>query len=248
MGPPKVRWSEEEEVALREGVQKYGIGKWKSIKTDDAYKEILWNRSNVDLKDKWRNILAAEGIKPIPPSKKAKNKKSEQAQDQPRSSGKDTGKRNRNGRANAAQNGSTSKMSTEEMITAAILALNEDSATAEAIHEWIQKRYENLSKENLKEVNGKLKSMLTEGRLVKDGESNTFKVDMNLLPSQPSLPPKKAKMSQISSKGNTMSAVEVAVRAIQEAEAAAKAAEKAAEYAEALEQQARSEEKAKKAS
>ncbi|KAK3416547.1 telomere repeat-binding factor 1 isoform X2 [Eucalyptus grandis] len=56
MGAPKQKWTAEEEAALKAGVIKHGAGKWRTILTDLEFKEILKMRSNVDLKDKWRNI------------------------------------------------------------------------------------------------------------------------------------------------------------------------------------------------
>ncbi|KAL9239472.1 hypothetical protein vseg_013790 [Gypsophila vaccaria] len=59
MGNPKQKWTAEEEQALREGVEKYGAGKWKCIHSDPAFSSVLHSRSNIDLKDKWRNLSAA---------------------------------------------------------------------------------------------------------------------------------------------------------------------------------------------
>ncbi|KAF8017303.1 hypothetical protein BT93_H2478 [Corymbia citriodora subsp. variegata] len=56
MGAPKQKWTAEEEAALKAGVIKHGAGKWRTILTDPEFKIILQMRSNVDLKDKWRNI------------------------------------------------------------------------------------------------------------------------------------------------------------------------------------------------
>ncbi|XP_028752563.1 uncharacterized protein LOC114712251 isoform X2 [Neltuma alba] len=52
----KVRWSSEEEDALRAGVKKFGKGNWKPILR--FYSEIFTKtgRTEVDLKDKWRNL------------------------------------------------------------------------------------------------------------------------------------------------------------------------------------------------
>lgn len=47
-------WSNLEEDTLRAGVQKYGIGNWKLIL--NMYKDIFDDRTEVDLKDKWRNM------------------------------------------------------------------------------------------------------------------------------------------------------------------------------------------------
>ncbi|KAK2410472.1 hypothetical protein P8452_71476 [Trifolium repens] len=56
MGAPKQKWTAEEEAALKAGVVKHGSGKWRTILTDPEFSSILRTRSNVDLKDKWRNI------------------------------------------------------------------------------------------------------------------------------------------------------------------------------------------------
>ncbi|KAL2900644.1 Telomere repeat-binding factor 1 [Bienertia sinuspersici] len=56
MGAPKQKWTAEEEAALKAGVSKHGAGKWQTILRDPEYSQVLSSRSNVDLKDKWRNI------------------------------------------------------------------------------------------------------------------------------------------------------------------------------------------------
>ncbi|KAL6894597.1 hypothetical protein ACP4OV_008695 [Aristida adscensionis] len=56
MGVPKQRWTPEEEAALRAGIAKHGVGKWRTILKDPEFSSTLCYRSNVDLKDKWRNM------------------------------------------------------------------------------------------------------------------------------------------------------------------------------------------------
>lgn len=56
MGAPKQRWTPEEEAALKAGINKYGVGRWSTILKDPEFNTILRSRSNVDLKDKWRNM------------------------------------------------------------------------------------------------------------------------------------------------------------------------------------------------
>ncbi|KAH6761678.1 hypothetical protein C2S52_019111 [Perilla frutescens var. hirtella] len=61
MGNPKQKWTSEEEEALRAGVAKHGAGKWKNIQRDPEFNHLLFSRSNIDLKDKWRNLSVANG-------------------------------------------------------------------------------------------------------------------------------------------------------------------------------------------
>ncbi|CAN6907178.1 unnamed protein product, partial [Brassica oleracea] len=62
MGNHKLKWTEEEEEALLAGVQKHGPGKWKNIIRDPEFADPLYNRSNIDLKDKWRNLSVPPDI------------------------------------------------------------------------------------------------------------------------------------------------------------------------------------------
>ncbi|XP_010910098.1 single myb histone 4 [Elaeis guineensis] len=62
MGAPKQKWTSEEEEALRAGVDKHGAGKWRTIQKDPEFSHCLATRSNIDLKDKWRNMsVSASG-------------------------------------------------------------------------------------------------------------------------------------------------------------------------------------------
>ncbi|KAL4302706.1 hypothetical protein GQ457_10G001120 [Hibiscus cannabinus] len=61
MGNPKQKWTAEEEEALRAGVAKYGKGNWKLIQRDPEFSPFLFARSNIDLKDKWRNLSGGPG-------------------------------------------------------------------------------------------------------------------------------------------------------------------------------------------
>ncbi|KAK2992997.1 hypothetical protein RJ640_004509 [Escallonia rubra] len=56
MGAPKQKWTADEEAALKAGVIKHGAGKWRTILKDPEFSGVLFLRSNVDLKDKWRNM------------------------------------------------------------------------------------------------------------------------------------------------------------------------------------------------
>ncbi|KAL6964117.1 Telomere repeat-binding factor 1, partial [Sarracenia purpurea var. burkii] len=62
MGAPKQKWTPEEEAALRAGVVKHGAGKWRTILKDPEFSGVLYLRSNVDLKDKWRNMSVMANV------------------------------------------------------------------------------------------------------------------------------------------------------------------------------------------
>ncbi|KAJ8755769.1 hypothetical protein K2173_024313 [Erythroxylum novogranatense] len=59
MGNPKQKWTAEEEKALLAGIAKHGPGKWKNILRDSEFAPFLTLRSNIDLKDKWRNLTVS---------------------------------------------------------------------------------------------------------------------------------------------------------------------------------------------
>ncbi|KAF2297565.1 hypothetical protein GH714_038719 [Hevea brasiliensis] len=61
MGNRKQKWTSEEEEALRAGVAKHGTGKWKNIQQDPEFNPFLFTRTNIDLKDKWRNMSVSAG-------------------------------------------------------------------------------------------------------------------------------------------------------------------------------------------
>lgn len=68
--PPRDRrpghtWSPEEVDALRNGVGRFGRGNWRKIK--EAYPVVLFLRTDVDLKDKWRNEESKETGVTSPP-------------------------------------------------------------------------------------------------------------------------------------------------------------------------------------
>lgn len=51
----KRKWSSLEEETLRKAVERHGLGNWKFIKS--CHPEIFKGRTEVDLKDKWRNMI-----------------------------------------------------------------------------------------------------------------------------------------------------------------------------------------------
>lgn len=53
----RVKWTVGEEEALKKGIKKHGIGKWKPILDDPEFKLALIIRTNVNLKDKFKTML-----------------------------------------------------------------------------------------------------------------------------------------------------------------------------------------------
>ncbi|KAK1363710.1 MYB transcription factor [Heracleum sosnowskyi] len=62
MARDRLNWSADEEDALRDGVTKHGVGKWRDILDDPELSTALILRTNVDLKDKWRNMNLKKGV------------------------------------------------------------------------------------------------------------------------------------------------------------------------------------------
>ena len=56
-GRKRIPFSFEEEEAILAGYDKWGPQNWEQIRTDPEFSEILKARTNVDLKDKFRNLL-----------------------------------------------------------------------------------------------------------------------------------------------------------------------------------------------
>ena len=52
-GSGRIKWTDEEVEYLKEGVERFGFGSWKTILNAYPFHN---RRSNVDLKDKWRNL------------------------------------------------------------------------------------------------------------------------------------------------------------------------------------------------
>lgn len=71
MGNQKLKWTNEEEDALIAGIETHGPGKWKAILLDPQFGPLLTSRSNIDLKDKWRN-MNVNNISQVPKFPKCK--------------------------------------------------------------------------------------------------------------------------------------------------------------------------------
>lgn len=57
------KWTEEEKVAVKLGVKKFGVGKWADIKNE--YAEILKNRTSVQIKDVWRTMSKKKEVENV---------------------------------------------------------------------------------------------------------------------------------------------------------------------------------------
>lgn len=54
------KFTEQEKVAIREGVRKFGFGKWSKIR--EEYGEILRQRTNVNIKDCYRTMMSKDEV------------------------------------------------------------------------------------------------------------------------------------------------------------------------------------------
>ena len=63
---PRNPWTAEEDEALRQGVRRLGEGEWRKILLLDV-RQKLQQRSNVDLKDRWRILKRGGGVFPLSP-------------------------------------------------------------------------------------------------------------------------------------------------------------------------------------
>ncbi|PWA58695.1 ulp1 protease family catalytic domain, Homeodomain-like protein [Artemisia annua] len=57
-----LKWTTEEEEALRAGVEKHGVGKWVDILSDPRFASSLYSRSNITLKGKWRYLTKSSDV------------------------------------------------------------------------------------------------------------------------------------------------------------------------------------------
>lgn len=67
--PNRRYWTDSEVAALKAGVARHGVGKWVSILRDDDFGPYLEDRTNINLKDKWRSLqrpskLHFDGMRP----------------------------------------------------------------------------------------------------------------------------------------------------------------------------------------
>ncbi|XP_051134786.1 single myb histone 4-like [Andrographis paniculata] len=142
MGNQKQKWTAEEEAALRAGVEKHGVGKWKNIIVDAEFAPTLVNRSNVDLKDKWRNMGANQGNVSTTPKVNVTTSTAESPK---------TGTSSPVSKSKEKTNGSLRRSSPDgrttptysSMIAEALSALNDPSGSSlSAIAEFIEAKYE----------------------------------------------------------------------------------------------------------
>ncbi|XP_002984724.2 single myb histone 1 [Selaginella moellendorffii] len=160
VGQQKQKWTAEEEAALRAGVEKYGAGKWRAIQKDEEFGPVLVSRSNVDLKDKWRNISATNNGN--------------------RNRGKGAGQKAGGRRAKSQDGSDKEELSPvpdsekkmlgtkyDNLILGALSALKEPNGSSITdIAEYIEER-QSVPPSFKKLVVSKLKSMVLEGKLIK---------------------------------------------------------------------------------
>lgn len=256
MGVPKTKWTPEEEAALRLGVAKYGPGKWRLIQRDPEYGPALTQRSNVDLKDKWRNLH--------PDYADAKAKKAAAVGDErPAGHARVSGGAGPSGSAKPAKP-RASRNKYEDWISAAVWTLREKNGSSIIS---IQKKIEEMQNvdanaQSLRRVlQQRIKQMEAAGKLLKvkqsykladgitppsstlgsGGSSGGAKGTKQTVPIAGTKREGGADVPLFLINGQKLTAEEAAreaERAVQEAERAAEEAERAAREAEIAEQEA----------
>lgn len=58
----RIPWSDEEKEAVKKGVEIFGLGKWSDIKKH--FREVLHNRTSVQIKDAWRTLQQKGEVNP----------------------------------------------------------------------------------------------------------------------------------------------------------------------------------------
>ncbi|KAJ7535166.1 hypothetical protein O6H91_12G021700 [Diphasiastrum complanatum] len=180
MGAPKQKWTPEEEAALRAGVEKYGPGKWRAIQKDSKLGPCLVSRSNVDLKDKWRNMNGSPNghghsrarkvkklMEAIPVKPLAIMPAEEEADTAPVISEVEAASANRTERRSLGAR-------YDELVVQAILTLKEPNGSSiSEIAGYIEERRRVPSKFR-RLLTSKVKSLALQGKLIKVGKN--FKV------------------------------------------------------------------------
>lgn len=258
MGAPKQKWTGEEEAALRAGVDKYGVGKWRAIQKDPKFGPLLTQRSNVDLKDKWRNMSVAAGGSPL----MIRDKAASASRKEPKQEAEET----------------QHKDQFEDIILEAVAALKEkDGSSLQTIVKYIEDNNQSPPPNFKRVLSSRLKALAVEGKLAKVGKQS-YKLGDGALTGATrrrrggegaeDRPKEESKLAVASrarrnepagkklrtdpdlSKSKTKTAEEAAraaAQAVAEAEAAAAAAEQAAREAEAAEAEAEAAEAAAEA-
>ncbi|XP_002983713.2 telomere repeat-binding factor 1 [Selaginella moellendorffii] len=264
MGAPKQKWTAEEECALRAGVEKYGPGKWRAIQRDPKFGPALVARSNVDLKDKWRNLSVSSGQPRIPRSKVRRVSKSSErtgsgknlsgSSDSEEGEGEEYEDEDEDGNETPPVYNQRKQLGSryDELVSEAILTLKEPNGSdISAIANYIEE-HQRVPSRFRKLLTLKLKALTAQGKLVKVGKS--FKVRDYLFFGKTAkgtrlrrqdldeTSPKFLRtatafdLSNARSKMKTAEeAARLAAQAVADAEAAAAAAEQAAREAEAAE-------------
>ncbi|GAB2252300.1 hypothetical protein Droror1_Dr00005147 [Drosera rotundifolia] len=190
MGAPKQKWTAEEEAALRAGVHKHGPGKWQTILRDPEFSDILCSRSNVDAKDKWRNInVTLSGLGSREKARLAfkKNRHKVKHEDKPVSlnnSVQDDGKNNEaivpvtSSEVVQVTDPKRNRSRLDNIILEALITLKEPKGSDKnAIALIIEERF--WAPANLKGLlSAKLKFMVANGMLTK--EMNRYRITPNL--------------------------------------------------------------------
>ncbi|KAM2993731.1 hypothetical protein FF2_045794 [Malus domestica] len=195
MGNQKQKWTAAEEEALLAGVAKHGPGKWKNIIKDPECAPFLIHRSNIDLKDKWRNLgvnSCGHGSKERP--RATKIRKVVGTQHDIVQSPASAASVRPNASLVAVTNDALSTASDgknapryDAMIFEALLTMKDkDGSTIGAILNYIEQRHEVPVPANFRRVLGtRLRQLAMQGKLDKAQNGYKIKTDVTLVAETP---------------------------------------------------------------
>ncbi|KAM5579475.1 telomere repeat-binding factor 4 [Rosa sericea] len=171
MGNHKQKWTSVEEDALVAGVAKHGAGKWKNILIDPEFAQSLILRSNIDLKDKWRNLSPSLPLAQVTQKKRKNSKIKNSVRHSAPSLSLPSGTS-----PDAVMIDSNTEERYNALIFEALLTMKDPNGSdVGAIRDFIQQREEEPIPHNFKRLVGaRLRSLVSLGKLEKT--RNGFKI------------------------------------------------------------------------
>ncbi|GLT75580.1 hypothetical protein SLA2020_472930 [Shorea laevis] len=223
MGNQKQKWTSDEEEALLAGINKHGPGKWKNILKDPEFAPFLTNRSNIDLKDKWRNLSvgnASQGsreksrqlkVKALPAAPITNTPNSAPAASLTQNVPSDTAMEDP---SNSALDGKSAPRYNAMIFEALTNIKDEDGADISAIVSYIEQRHEVEVQPNFRRsISSRLRRLVSQGKLEKVQNCYKLKKDTVLGVKTPPKQKDRVRQPQVAAVTSSVETVEEAANA-----------------------------------